>query len=120
LALLSGCGPDAVVPIDALSGSGRYRVEVVTTPSPAQRGVMTAQLSITRSTGEAAPGLTLEVTPWMPQHGHGSSVAPKVTEVGGGTYAVAELYLPMAGLWQLRTAIEGGAADEADVALEVH
>jgi hypothetical protein len=51
-------------------------------------------------------GATIAVTPWMPDHGHGSAVRPEVAAMGGGRYAVSKVYLPMAGLWELKVSVQ--------------
>jgi hypothetical protein len=47
----------------------------------------------------------------MPQMGHGTSVTPVVKDVGDGVYQVTDVYLFMAGLWELRTNIAGAMSD---------
>ncbi len=119
---LLACGP-ASDPGGALttatSNAGLYQLSVFTDPQPPVRGVLSARLVLTDPKGAPAGGLQLTVTPWMPQHGHGSSVEPQVSEPEPGTYQVTNLYLPMAGIWQLRTTIHGEASDEADPSIEV-
>jgi hypothetical protein len=132
LAALSavGCGAAApedsgppVFPADALtvasSTSGSLRVEVRTDPQPPVRGAIRGQLFIADATGAGVDGLDVTVLPWMPAHGHGTSVSPGVTAQGGGLYLVDQLYLYMAGTWELRTTISGALDDAAVPALEV-
>jgi hypothetical protein len=127
----AGCGapPPAdagppVFPADALtvasSTSGSLHVEVRTDPQPPVRGAIRGQLFIVSdSTGAGVDGLDVSVLPWMPAHGHGTSVSPGVTAQGGGLYLVDQLYLYMAGTWELRTTISGALDDAAVPALEV-
>jgi hypothetical protein len=104
LSLLCGCGADPAAkgPVDAESATGALRVEVTTSPDPLQRGVNQAELLLTGRDGTPLRGQPLSVVPWMPSHGHGSSVMPSVTERADGHYEVSNLYLAMPGAWQLR------------------
>jgi hypothetical protein len=132
LAALSagGCGAAApadsgppVFPADALtvasSTSGSLSVELRTDPQPPVRGAIRGQLFIADATGAGVDGLDVSVLPWMPAHGHGTSVATSVTAQGGGLYLVDQLYLYMAGTWELRTTISGAMTDAAVPAVEV-
>lgn len=47
------------------------------------------------------PGLTIDVVPFMPAHGHGSVTTPIVTDHGDGSYGVEDLNLWMAGHWRV-------------------
>lgn len=123
LLAIAGCGPDTQAPggplVHAVSTSGRFSLDLYTVPQPPVRGKIDARLDLRLQDGSAATGLTPTITPWMPQHGHGSSVVPMVVETDGGNYDVNDLYLPMEGLWQLRTAIDGHGDDEIDAEIEV-
>jgi hypothetical protein len=46
------------------------------------------------------------MVPFMPTMGHGSGVAPKVTERGGGRYQFYPVRLSMPGEWELRTTLD--------------
>ena len=63
-------------------------------------------LEVADAAGKPVDGATLSVTPFMPDHGHGSSVKPTVTREGGGTYDVTNVYLPMPGLWRLTVTVQ--------------
>jgi hypothetical protein len=41
------------------------------------------------------------VSPYMPDHGHGTSITPVATGEGSGDYQVAPLYLFMSGYWEI-------------------
>ena len=49
----------------------------------------------------------------MPAMGHGTTVVPSVSPAGEGVYDLSNVYLYMAGQWQLRTSMSGGASDSA-------
>jgi YtkA-like len=73
------------------------------------------------TTGAPLTGAALGVLPWMPDHGHGTSVKAVVTESAStpGQYALEPLYFFMAGYWTVTitvhdagvAAADGGAAD---------
>jgi hypothetical protein len=74
------------------------------------------------ATGAPVVGAAVSVLPWMPDHGHGTSVKAVVTETAGGQYAMEPLYFFMAGYWTVTVTIDaagtsgaggadGGAAD---------
>lgn len=84
-------------------------------PAPPQKGVNVLDLELVDAGGQPIDGASIAVTPWMPDHAHGSAVTPVVTPSSGGKYKVTDVYLAMAGLWQLRINVTraGGAAQEA-------
>jgi len=61
---------------------------------------------VTASTGAPVDGATLEVVPFMPDHGHGSAVKPVVTPAGVGRFDVKRVYLSMAGLWKVTVVVK--------------
>jgi hypothetical protein len=76
------------------------------TPAPPQKQSNALVLQVVDAAGKPVDGATLSVTPFMPDHGHGSSVKPTVTPMGGGVYDVANVYLPMPGLWRLTVTVQ--------------
>jgi hypothetical protein len=64
-------------------------------------------------------GLSLDVVPWMPAMGHGSSTVPSVRDEGDGIYVVDHVVLFMPGQWDLRTAVSGALVDKLDVSVDV-
>jgi hypothetical protein len=101
------------------SSSGALSIAVSTCPQPPSVGTNQIQLVITHaSDGSPVDGLTLEVEPWMPSMGHGTS-ATTVTPQGAGIYLVTEVYLYMQGDWALRTTISGPMSDNAAPQLEI-
>ena len=98
------------------SDGGGYLIAVHSGPDAVpSRGVNTLRLDVTRlSDGEPATGLQLDVVPWMPAHGHGTSVKPAVAPgEEPGSYVVTNVNLFMAGLWEIRTTIDGLTRDHA-------
>jgi hypothetical protein len=81
-------------------------------PGPPIKGTNELTIEVLDASGQPVDGATVTVTPWMPDHAHGSAVKPTVTPAGGGKYTVANVYLSMAGLWQLKVDVQpaGGSA----------
>lgn len=97
-------------------GAGGLSVRIASaTPAPPAKGLNQVMLELTDGAGAPVEHATITLTPFMPDHGHGSPVAPVVTAAGGGRYGVEDVYLPMAGLWTLTVKVEtaGAAPREA-------
>ena len=107
--------PDQVLASD----SGSLMIAVRFAPAPPAVGTDAVQLSFADPNGAAAAGLGLTVVPWMPAHGHGTSVNPTVTETAPGTFVATPLYLFMPGSWELRMTISGSIDDTAKAAFEI-
>jgi len=82
-------------------------------PAPPDQGDNTWRLHI--ADGEAGvEGLSLIVTPFMPDHDHGTPIAAVATEQSGGDYSVAPINLWLPGLWEVTVeASDGEAGDRA-------
>jgi YtkA-like len=109
--------PGVTVP----SSGGTYMATLVTSqpgypddhkpPGPEVKGVNTWNVLIGDSAGAPLDGLTVTVTPYMPDHRHGTSVAPVTTASGAGGYLVTPVYLYMSGYWEVTLDIEPPATD---------
>jgi hypothetical protein len=127
-AALSGCsgetgGSGSSFPAAALmtvpGAQGKVSLEVRTAPSqPPSRGVSSVEYRVTAGS-EPVDGLTLDVLPWMPVMGHGTSVTPTVTAEGAGRYVIDDVDLYMSGTWELRTIITGADEDSAAPSFEI-
>jgi hypothetical protein len=82
---------------------GQLAVTLVSAdPGPPIKGTNTWTVLVTDTTAGPQSGATLKVTPFMPDHGHGTSVKPVISALtDAGQYKVTPLYLFMAGLWQV-------------------
>jgi YtkA-like protein len=128
---LVGCGPTTSTgPTPALSFSdapvetvtsmsGDLRIGLRWSPSVPARGENAAQLTFVDGLGQAIDGLTVAVVPWMPAHGHGTSVQPVTTEVDPGVVVATPVYLYMSGEWQLRMTISGALEDAAVATVQI-
>jgi len=102
------------------SQSGQLSIAVRTSPQPPVRGTNDVELTITGATdGAPRDGLALDVKPWMPAMGHGTSIVPTVAPAMNGKYLVSGVDLFMPGLWQLRLSISGPTEDYAAPAFEI-
>lgn len=84
-------------------GSGRALGVKLTSidPNPVFKGDNDWKVTVVDASGADVTGATLTAKPFMPDHGHGSSIVPTVTELGGGAYDVDHLNLFMPGIWQV-------------------
>jgi YtkA-like len=97
------------------SASGSMSVTLVSSdPAPPIRGTNDWVVKIADASGNPMANATLTVTPFMPDHGHGTSVTPTVTTNPDGSYAVANVYLFMPGVWRVTIANTAAAADSVD------
>jgi hypothetical protein len=86
------------------SMSGQVKVTLESgDPTPPARGINTWSVSLTDGSGSPIAGAQPHAVPYMPEHGHGSSVTPDMTSTGsaGSGYTVAPLYFYMPGIWQV-------------------
>ncbi len=82
-------------------------------PGPPQKGDNTWTLAVKTSAGTPVAGATVNVTPFMPDHGHGSPIKAITSELstpaGAGQYRVTPINLFMPGLWQITVAVQTGS-----------
>jgi hypothetical protein len=96
--------------VTSTSGTRKY-VLVSIDPNPPARGTDTWSMKVTDAAGTSQPGLAVGVLPFMPDHGHGSSVNATVTANADGTYTVQPLYFFMAGVWRVTFWIGSNQSD---------
>jgi hypothetical protein len=94
---------DWVVGLTKPGSEGVLSFEVVDTTIPAvydNRWV----IQVNQTAGTAAPveNATLQVTPFMPDHGHLSPIDAEVTAMPtAGQYELSPIYLSMPGMWEV-------------------
>jgi hypothetical protein len=72
------------------------------TPAPPAKNENSWTLQVLAADGTPIDDATITITPFMPDHAHGSAVTPEITAVGSeGKYTVKRVYLPMAGFWTM-------------------
>jgi hypothetical protein len=96
--------------VTSTSGTRKY-VLLSADPNPPARGTDTWSIKITDAAGAMQTGLSVGVLPFMPDHGHGSSVNASVTANADGTYTVTPLYFFMPGVWRTTFWIGSNQAD---------
>ena len=101
------------------SAAGALHIELRSAPEPLVRGQNVGQIRVTDGSGQPVDGLTLALLPWMPSHGHGTSVQPAISPAGAGVFIANPLYLFMAGQWELRMTFEGGVHDTATAIVDI-
>lgn len=81
-------------------------------PGPPLRGTNVWELKVLDTANQPVTGATLTVTPFMPEHGHGSQVVPTIT-ADGDSYKITNLYLFMPGLWKVTIQATNGATTDS-------
>jgi len=84
------------------------------TPAPPDKGDNSWSVRVEQEEA-GLEGLNLTVTPFMPDHGHGTPIDPQVTDEGGGDYRLAPVNMWMPGLWQVTVEAQDG--DQLDSAV---
>jgi hypothetical protein len=116
--VLPACGMTAANPNDGplvqidevTSESGAYSIAMLAHEPTLSRGDYDLELIVTDiAGGTGVDDLIMDVVPWMPAMGHGTSIVPTVTGLGSGVYALDDADLFMPGLWQLRAAFSPSA-----------
>jgi hypothetical protein len=106
--------------LTVMSESAELLVQMRTSPQPPQRGTIGVELVVTSAAdGAARDGLIVHVVPWMPAHGHGTSLVPTVMAKSHGRYVLTDVDLFMPGHWELRTTFSGPLTDHVAPAFDV-
>jgi hypothetical protein len=106
------------VGVEAKATDGALTVHFMdASPAPPAKGNNTWTVQLLDGNGKPVDGATIVTTPFMPDHGHGSSIKPQSTAKGNGTYEIAPVNLFMPGVWQITftVTVAGGTADSAVV-----
>lgn len=83
-------------------------VLVSSNPAPPADETNALVVQVLDASGQPVPGATLSaVTPTMPLMSHGTST-PAIVANGDGTFNVSNVYLFMAGLWQISMTAKNG------------
>jgi hypothetical protein len=92
---------------DAATGPAEPYTNTFTLALTDSSGHPVTDANVLLPTSDQALGWIYSKDPWMPLHGHGSSVATKVTNNNDGTYSL-EMYFFMPGFWQIYIVAEAG------------
>jgi hypothetical protein len=109
-----------VVGLDKVGQSGNLDFKLMTAdPAPPARDDNTWTVQISSMTGgvvgQGVAGMQLQVTPFMPDHQHGTPIQVGITDKGGGTYELSPVNLWMPGLWQTTIQAASGSGSDAAV-----
>jgi FtsP/CotA-like multicopper oxidase with cupredoxin domain len=91
---------------------GLFGVEMVIPEERLAIGISSLDLIVHDKEHTDIEGATVEVTPWMPEMGHGAFSATEVTEKGDGLYSVSNIVMIMGGHWELRVDIKKGDLED--------
>lgn len=97
------------------SQEGRFALQLLQSdPAPPAKGDNTWDIRLLDATGASLDGATIDVQPFMPDHGHGTSLDAVVVPAssGKGEYSISPVNLWMPGLWQVTLHVE--AAELSD------
>ena len=98
--------------IEAKSPDGSVHIRLLASdPSPPARGTNTWTIRILGSDGKDLTGATIDVKPFMPDHGHGPSALPVASANADGSWSVANLDLFMPGVWRVTFTVHGPSGD---------
>nr|HEX4315015.1 FixH family protein [Kofleriaceae bacterium] len=107
-------GETYVSGLEAMGKSSVFDVKLMAMdPEPPSRGNNTWNVEIDdATTGQPLPGLGsgMTVTPFMPDHQHGSPIKVDIADDGSGQYTLTPLNLWMPGVWTVTIAASDGSA----------
>ena len=89
-------------------GNANFEYKLLTSmPGPPDRGINTWSLEVKNDQGQPLGAeQALEISPFMPDHGHGSNTVPKIKTEANGTFTVDDIDLFMPGLWEIRVRVK--------------
>lgn len=119
--LLTACAGegDPLLTREADSDGGTWHVAMTATESVVAAVELAYELEITTAEGDPAPGLSVEVEPWMTSMNHGIMGTPTLEELGDGLYETTFAF-SMAGAWDVRVHLtEGETTETATLAWDV-
>ncbi len=108
--LLAGCARDVTKTTD----KGLFNVKLSSTGEILKYGRNEVNVYITSAKGVSIENAQIDITPWMPEHGHGSPWPPAVFEQGNGLYK-AVIFITMPGHWQLKIMVRKGDEEDGTV-----
>ncbi len=121
------CGAAAAEAVEQARGAptdaGGFYVEYVSKPSPIPLNeIVTLEVRTFESDRSTpAAGAVVTASAFMPAHGHGTTIQPRVASRPDGSATVTGLLLHMPGHWELRFGVARGGRMERvkfDVSLE--
>lgn len=117
-----GCQNDSRADVYAanltkMGKSGVFQFTLVSAdPAPPALNTNTWTLKLVDASGAPVTNATFpKISPYMPDHGHGSTATPAATSNGDGTYSITPLYFFMGGLWQITIDAQSGSQTDSAV-----
>lgn len=107
-----------VVPLEHMGDGGALDFKIMSyDPAPPARGNNTWIVQINQMTGgvvgQPMSNEQMTVTPFMPDHGHGTAIVPVITTMPtAGQYQIANINTWMPGLWEITIAATTAPADQ--------
>jgi hypothetical protein len=84
-------------------------------PAPPARGNDSWSFKVLDANGQMVSDATVNVTPYMPDHKHGTQVVPTITQEPDGSFTLSPLYFFMPGLWTITFDITSGTSTDSAV-----
>ena len=106
---LSGCTFDgqtsATLERSTQTEDGHFDLTLVAKEAGVAVGNNAYLLTVTPRNMLLANEMSVQVKPWMPDHGHGSDRPPRIQDNGGYEFALDNVVYTMPGFWELRMTI---------------
>lgn len=106
-----------VANMDKIGEGGQLGFVLVSSdPGPPAKGDNEWVIEVVDGDDQPVSGATITVTPFMPDHGHGTPIDVVVTpDDGDGRYGVGPVNLWMPGLWEVTVDAQSSAGDDSAV-----
>jgi hypothetical protein len=108
LMICTGCTSSATKTTE----KGLFKVRISSEGRLLREGRNEVDITVTDDKGAGVAGAKVEISPWMPEHHHGSMWPPTITERGNGVYR-AVIPLIMSGHWELKVKIHRGDVEDS-------
>lgn len=108
LFLVSGCTSS----VTKTTGKGLFHIKLISSERILKLGRNEVEIKVVDDKGVGMEGAKIEITPWMPEHGHGTMWPPTVTEKGKGLYQ-SVIPLLMIGHWELKINVRKGDIEDS-------
>ena len=120
LIFVSACASDGASAADGQLRPqiGPFEGTLTIEPNPPHVGEHRVVITLDQLDSAPLEGATVELSPWMPAHGHGSTDVEAVEEAPG-VYVAQDVWLNMPGIWDLRVRVEAEALGELTATFEI-